>query len=501
MPVVLGLLASVFIEQSVQPRPKWLWQRDAGSISVHFGLWLAVFAIEFLQFRRPWMSTAIVSVIYVVMVLINHAKYQALREPFLYQDFDYFVDALKHPRLYLPFFGVWKIIGCVSALILVLWLSVQLEDALTVRYAVSQVWLTFAVVVLVSIMLLWAGNSSLAKGKVASFNAKEDIVEFGLLGSIWRYGQAERKPPVNLGGLSSLPLDSTGQHSHVIVVQSESFFDPRHDYSQIKPQVLQHFDRVCAQSEQHGRLAVDAWGANTVRTEFSFLTGIKTQAVGVDQFNPYRRLINEKTPSVVRLMKQRGYRTVCIHPYPASFYRRDRVFPLLGFDEFIDIQSFDPATKEGQYVSDAAVTDKVVEILAEAELKTEALFIFVITMENHGPLHLEALTIEAQQQWLAQKIPADCEDLSVYLKHLANADQMINRLTNTLTAIERPGILVWYGDHVPIMAKVYDVLGLPDGLTDYFIWSSKTTKRVTSGTKVKTHCVSYLAQSLISLID
>ena len=51
--------------------------------------------------------------------------------------------------------------------------------------------------------------------------------------------------------------------------------------------------------------------------------------------------------------------------------------------------AFGIADRYGPYVSDAAVAEMVASLL---EKSTETLFIFVITMENHGPLHYEQVT-------------------------------------------------------------------------------------------------------------
>ena len=72
-------------------------------------------------------------------------------------------------------------------------------------------------------------------------------------------------------------------------------------YPQVKSEVLQHFDRARREADLCGLFEVPAWGANTVRTEFSFLTGVDVLKLGVDRFNPYRRLINFGVPSMARL--------------------------------------------------------------------------------------------------------------------------------------------------------------------------------------------------------
>src|SRR5690606_4826345 len=122
----------------------------------------------------------------------------------------------------------------------------------------------------------------------------------------------------------------------LVSVQSESFFDVRREFPEVQRSVLAQFDELCAQAVQYGELTVAARGANTVRSEFAFLSGVDVGTLGVHQFNPYRTLASSgKTATLPSYLRALGYRTVCIHPYHANFYRRDRVLPFLGFDEFI----------------------------------------------------------------------------------------------------------------------------------------------------------------------
>jgi hypothetical protein len=65
---------------------------------------------------------------------------------------------------------------------------------------------------------------------------------------------------------------------------------------------------------------------------------------------------------------------------------------------------------------------------------------------------------------------AGCDDLTIYLRHLRNADSMAGRLRQQLAALPGNGCLCWFGDHVPILPEVYRAIGTPDGQTDYFIW-------------------------------
>jgi hypothetical protein len=68
--------------------------------------------------------------------------------------------------------------------------------------------------------------------------------------------------------------------------------------------------------------------------------------------------------------------------------------------------------------------------------------------------------------------PAGCDDLTIYLRHLRNADRMIGALRQSLGRSERPASLCWFGDHVPSMPGVYDTIGVPDGASRFLVWHS-----------------------------
>ncbi|WP_053070825.1 LTA synthase family protein [Halomonas sp. PR-M31] len=309
-----------------------------------------------------------------------------------------------------------------------------------------------------------------------TFNPSRDLVRQGLFAYLWAYGLLAQRPlddahsPAGFIRLLTSSMRDAEHLPHVIAVQSESFFDPRPWQDNIAPEVLSAYDRLSRQALSRGRLQVPAWGANTVRTESAFLTGLTPEALGVHRFNPYSQLSRRSMPNLAAQLASLGYRTLCIHPYPASFYLRDKVYPRLGFEGFLDIEAFSTADKEGQYIGDMALARKVEECVMDADPRP--LFVFIISMENHGPLHLERPDPDSARCWYRRPPPQGCDDLTVYLRHLHNADRMIDSLAKTLEQASRPGLLCWYGDHVPIMPKVYARLGEPDGLTDYLLWST-----------------------------
>lgn len=494
---LIGLLASWALEALLLPCPQAPWRRGAAANLTHIGVWTLAFALEMALFQRPFFAIANVLAIELLLVLVSRAKYDALQEPFVYPDFEYFTDAIKHPRLYLPFFGWGKALACAGVYGVALWGGLTFESAVTAQPGGPDGLLLYSG--LVSLGLAGLACCAMAGARLqAAFEADQDLRRLGFVAALWAYAQAERAPLDSL--LQQAPFAdlqvsavSAEQLPDLISVQSESFFDVRRAYDIVREDVLAEFDTLCKEAVAHGALHVAARGANTVRTEFAFLSGLDPDKLGVHRYNPYRRLAGRGVPTLASHLRKLGYRTVCIHPYFASFYRRDKVLPKLGFDEFIDVQAFGQAEKVGAYVGDKALAEYVIRTLSERS-DPRPLYVHVITMENHGPLHLETVTAQAINDVLSGPMPAGCEDLVAYARHIRNADAMFGRLHRYLSHSERPASLCVFGDHVPVMPKVYQAMGDVPGNSHYLIWRNDAPKR---GGAMDTY-IARLAQAFVA---
>lgn len=472
LPLACCLTLSFALEQLLNPRPVWPWQRPVAAVILHKGLCLLVFAPLLLLLQRPWFCCISILALQVLVVMISNAKYHSLQEPFIYQDFSYFVDALRFPRLYLPFLGTGRALLAGVAICIAIYGGLVVEQPLCAVYSFRQISALAVVLVSIGLLLVLLGRSVRFR---LTLDPVADLQQLGLLPCLWGYYRAEQQPwqGVDLSRLGTAAEMLAGPLPNLVVIQSESFFDPRRWHRDITPDLLQHYDDLKQSAASFGPLEVPAWGANTVRTEFAFLSGIANHQLGVHRFKPYRRVARQGLPTLVSNLKQQGYRTVCLHPYSATFYDRATVFPLLGFDEFIDSSRFSAADYHGQYVGDLAVARELCAELAKHDGPgAQPLFVFVITMENHGPLHLEQARPEDRQRLVSQTLPDGSDDLIVYLRHLEQADQMLGKVQDTLAAMQREGWLCLYGDHLPIMPQVYRQMGEPDGRVDYLVWSN-----------------------------
>ncbi len=475
--VSAGLFVSLLMGSLVSPTSDRA--RLPGLYAVLSGLawWFAWFGTACLLSERLYFSVALVVILHAVLIAVNHAKYTSLREPFILQDFEYFTDAIRHPRLYIPFFGIIKTLLLLAAGAVAIALFFSLEKPFYGLLSWWQLALAGLSVSALAALSAWAIRPQL------TLNPLVDMRSTGLISLLHahfaEYWQARRKPLPEPA--SELPVfGKESQLPNLVLVQSESFFDPRHSYPFVEPSVLENWDRCCSVAAASGLLSVPAWGANTVRTEASVLTGLSEEALGICRYNPYRRLVKTPVQSLASHLRAQGYRTVCVHPYMGHFYQRDRVLPALGFDEFIDIDAFQDADRCGQYTGDLAVARKVSALLAKSD---KPLFVFVITMENHGPLHLEQPELGLAERVYSRSPEGPVDDLTVYLGHLQHADEMVAQLTEAIGSSIRGGSLCWYGDHVPIMADVYRYIGEPEPTTPWLIWSTDHTVDRCSGLK------------------
>lgn len=70
---------------------------------------------------------------------------------------------------------------------------------------------------------------------------------------------------------------------------------------------------------------------------------------------PYQQYITKDTPSMASYLKSLGYETYAMHPYYASGWNRDKIYPLLGFDSFYSSTDFFGSTYERGYIDDSSV--------------------------------------------------------------------------------------------------------------------------------------------------
>ncbi|WP_395067676.1 LTA synthase family protein [Paraburkholderia silvatlantica] len=438
-------------------------RRTPGALALHIASVVFVACLICTLTRRPYFSAFIALALVGLMSGVSNAKYASLREPFVFTDLSLFSQLFAHPRLYLPFLSMQTVIAIVAGVLLLAG-GFFLDTAAPAYIAVY-----CALAAAASLIIGYA----LAARLRLTLEPLEDQRQHGFFAVFVAYLLNGMRRATLRGfehAMSGSPFAQASEaHSRpdIIIIQSESFFDARPSSAAIEPSLYARFDAALRESTTHGELDVPAWGANTMRSEFALLGGLSSAKLGYARFYPYA-FVRRACVSLADWFKRAAYETVAIHPYHADFFGRDRVFPLLGFDRFLDIRAFANAHRAGPYISDESVADRILKELDSSRSKPA--FIFAMTMENHGPLHLE--TVEKGESSRYHHLGEDptYKDLTAYLRHIANADAMIGRLLAHLRARRRDTVLCFYGDHVPALPHIFERLGTVPTRSNYFIW-------------------------------
>lgn len=240
--------------------------------------------------------------------------------------------------------------------------------------------------------------------------------------------------------------ESTEELPNIVAVMNESFsdlavlgdFTVNEDYMPYLHRLQQGNANTVT-----GYLNVSVCGGNTANTEFEFLTG-NTMAFLPQGSIPYQQYITGEIDSLPSYLASLGYQTVATHPYNASGWQRDTVYPLLGFSESIFRDQYWGASQVRKYVSDDSCVDKIIQ-LYEGKEEGKPLFVFNVTMQNHGGYTdlYDNFTPEIQVEGV------NSTAVSQYLSLIRLSDASLEKLIQYFSGVDEKTIVVFFGDHQP----------------------------------------------------
>lgn len=244
-----------------------------------------------------------------------------------------------------------------------------------------------------------------------------------------------------------------GEFPNIIVIMDEAFSDPailgdftvNQDYMPFVHSLLDG-----AENTVSGWLNVSVLGGNTANTEFEYLTG-NTMAFLPQGSIPYQQYIKGETPSLASHLAGLGYQTVAMHPYNASGWDRDTVYPAMGFSEMYFLPDFDNATKVRNYVSDQSDFEKIVEIYENKG--DNPLFLFNVTMQNHSSYTESFDNFDPQIE-----VEGGSQTLNNYLSLLSLSDAALSELISYFEEQEEDTIIVFFGDHQTTNSVIEPIL-------------------------------------------
>jgi phosphoglycerol transferase MdoB-like AlkP superfamily enzyme len=268
-----------------------------------------------------------------------------------------------------------------------------------------------------------------------------------------------------------------GEKPNVIFIMNEAFWDPT-----LLPNVsfsadpLPTVHRLYNESTS-GYLLSPQFGGGTSNVEFEVLTG-QSMSFLPGGTVPYQQYIRKSVSTLASYFKGLGYAATAIHSYEGWFWNRQSVYKHFGFEQFKSKEQFEDPEYRGPFIADAEVSRSIAAAVEQSE---KPMFIYAVTMQNHGPYDTDRYpsnTIEVQGDLTADAKLA----LEIYSQGVNDADQSLQMLINHFEQVEEPTMIVFFGDHLPMLGYDYDVYkqGGFIGSKDSTQWSLEELKSMHS---------------------
>lgn len=260
---------------------------------------------------------------------------------------------------------------------------------------------------------------------------------------------------------------------NIIVILDETFYDSElltglypHSGGDPLPNLHEIFEDYSS-----GYMYSPEYGGGTANIEFEVFTGLSNYwANSMQYINSVPKLPN--LDSVAKWSLDSGYNTTAIHGFDGSVYKRNIVYPKMGFEEFIDVYKIKYQEYENEVgkMSDSAVYKEVLDIIKSDDDKH---MVGVVTMQNHAPYD------SAQYTKLDYKMTGYFKnrELEHSYQSIHYADEYLGDFLEELDKLEEKTVVLWFGDHAAGIINAYITSGKKNErdlahLTPYFIYTN-----------------------------
>ena len=235
---------------------------------------------------------------------------------------------------------------------------------------------------------------------------------------------------------------------NIIAIMSESFWDAsRLNTIKLDEPLLPVYENLKKEG-MYGELFPHVLNGGTVVSEFEFLTGFSGEFLPSD-YMIYGRYLKKDFYSAVEILKNQGYETMAFHPYLASNYNRENAYINMGFEQRFFENSFENPKIIRNYISDESMYQKMISEYENRSDKNHPVFMFGVTMQNHGGYWKENIYEEKKVNFSTDvygEVAADC--LEDQLTGLHESDRALGELVDYFRSVDQNTIIIYFGDHM-----------------------------------------------------
>lgn len=442
------------------------------SYLVIFCLLLVVVAITWM----PFLSTGVFFCAISVVTFIHMQKYQLRAEPLLPEEFQLadsvgnlidFVDSNAITRL------VW---GVILVLIASLLIEIYVRK-FTGRDRKKLAWWDYHSIVpritfsMFSLALLAGVVNPVLQRKnlewiegidFIAWNQTDNYAANGfIVGFLYNLGNTDQQPPENYNEQTILSIAQKYQNikesdtgrlawddevDNIVIILEETFYDPAlltkyydHYGGDITPNLHAIFKEYPS-----GYMYSPVYGGNTANVEFEVQTGLSN--FWANTF-PYVNSLPKRNSvlSAALFGKDYDFSSTGLHSYSGAMYKRNIVYPKMGYDIFIDENTMSFTEKDGSsgVINDDSVYKEILRIIESSDTPQ---VIGVATMQNHSPYaqanypKLEFPLKVSRDEWTTFSIESSFQSLHM-------SDKYLGDFIDALDDLDERTVVLWFGDH------------------------------------------------------
>jgi phosphoglycerol transferase MdoB-like AlkP superfamily enzyme len=490
IPALVFAAVTAYAVSALMARDTFTWQSETNALLQVFGLFWAIALFLFLYALIGRLTPAMITggVITLVFGLANTVMTQFRGRLFLVGDVTALQTAVNvagHYSIRISAVFILAVLlelsGCLAAILL----GRAESPRPSRRWRIAA---RLAALVPAVLYAVWIGGGSVmdACGIRLTWN-QNDFEESPVLYFVESIRELNVAEPdgYSAGALDAIaagidnPAADTGTTPNVIVIMDEAFSDLRQigDFG-TSAEITPFIDSL-KENTVRGYVYSSVFGGSTANSEFEFLTGC-SMAFIPNGVSPYQQYIKYNKDTLVSVLESQGYTTAALHPYDASGWNREAVYSCFGFDSVHFINDFKNKKYLRGYVTDASDFENLIGYYEE-NVDSGPMFIFNITMQNHGSYKTESYASTVSVTGHAGEFP----QAEQYLSLLRETDKAVEGLIDYFSGRSEPVVILFFGDHQPALedgfydmlyGKSSDALTLEEQqrkqLTPFFIWAN-----------------------------
>ncbi|HIH8969071.1 TPA: LTA synthase family protein [Serratia marcescens] len=411
-----------------------------------------VVGIGYLLSAKVLFAISTGSVLVIVLQFINQLKVHYYKDKLMFSDLFMLTDLsnigtlFHYPEAGLALVGLG---GIVAITLIVGWRAVPRRRGVTPR-VVALCMMSVSGGVLSQCVLFyqqdWAGTLPGGTGVVSNLVMSSSQMNYD---SPSFPDDSSENFTTRTSVLNKVSQASDNMHPDIVLLLQESTTDPRL-YQLPDPALLPHFSMFEQGTavKAHTLMRVQTFGGGTWLSEFSVLTGLRSDDFGTKKNAVFYSVIDHVNDSLFKQMKANGYYTVVLTPFNKSAYNAGHAYTMMGVDKIIQPQELGyPGSLQDNlwHISTADILHYIKKILDTHTDKP--VFVYALTMYEHGPYDASHKDNYQLRPVVTNKTSA--AKFSHYMEKIQTSDAAMSEFFQFIDQRQKPTMFMYFGDHQP----------------------------------------------------